>query len=85
MKITTNTTNYNTYFYHQLHTFFITECNYGTFGEFCNNKCYCEGETCDGKTGICPSGQCLLGYRGANCSQGESSFRSLQAFSISIL
>ena len=52
-------------------TYFISECNDGDFGYFCENRCFCDGDPCDKVTGICPSGKCLPGYSGEKCDAGN--------------
>ncbi|XP_046560687.1 multiple epidermal growth factor-like domains protein 10 [Haliotis rubra] len=43
-------------------------CDPGTFGTNCSNSCYCDGETCDHVTGVCPSRVCLPGWQTERCN-----------------
>ncbi|XP_048255871.1 receptor-type tyrosine-protein phosphatase alpha-like isoform X2 [Haliotis rufescens] len=42
-------------------------CGPGTFGSDCANYCHCDGEVCDFVSGVCPSGDCLPGWKQDKC------------------
>lgn len=53
--------------------FFVSECNFGTFGTDCINNCstHCfENSTCNRKTGKCDMG-CSPGYNDEKCSKSK--------------
>lgn len=44
------------------------ECNAGTWGFRCENKCHCRNDIpCDFATGFCSNAQCASGWMGINC------------------
>ncbi|MCP9257598.1 Nidogen-like protein [Dirofilaria immitis] len=44
------------------------ECNAGTWGFRCENKCHCRNDIpCDFATGFCSNAQCADGWMGVNC------------------
>ena len=50
---------------------FITECDEGFYGTYCNQTCgNCFQTTCDKTTGRCPDG-CDAGWNGNLCIDGE--------------
>ena len=46
----------------------ILECNYGTFGQNCSQRCSCEGASCDHVNGTCSQGKCESGWTGLACN-----------------
>lgn len=50
----------------------IIECEAGTWGFRCENKCHCRNDIpCDFATGFCSNAQCADGWMGINCFEGE--------------
>ena len=65
---------------HQLHYHIhipltVSECDNGTFGIDCSERCYCaDNAPCNKTTGLCPAG-CELGYIGDYCHFGKTYLR----------
>lgn len=57
----------------------MPDCIDGTFGQQCENRCYCANNVpCDKNTGECPSGGCQPGYVGSQCAQGNKPVQCLK-------
>jgi hypothetical protein len=52
--------------------FIIAECNQGTFGAECKNRCHCLNKArCNKVNGHCPRRDCDSGWKPGTCSESK--------------
>lgn len=65
--------NFHQLIYIYIYKLFYIECSLGTYGSLCENECRnCQGNRCEGYTGICLS-SCNHGWYGEKCDRKCSS------------